>query len=96
MNSFIPICGTAAGLIILLNAVFLMFDEPTSVFQQMYVLLSWGIGGGLILLSAIVVNTKKDGHEDFYNQQELTNEGPPPPPPAWAEELVESKKRSKS
>jgi len=88
MNTFIAICGTVAGLIILLNTVFLMFDEPTSIYQQIYVLLSWGIGGGLILLSAIVVNTKKEVQEDFYRPQGGADEGPPPP--SWAEDIIKS------
>ena len=90
MNTFIAISGTVAGLIILLNVVFSFINGgPTTVFQQIYDLLSFGIGGGLILLSAIVINTKKEVQEDFYRPQGGADEGPPPPP-SWAEDIIKS------
>ena len=69
MSTFIAICGTVAGLIILLNTLFLVDNEPTDVFQQFYILLGFGIGGGLILLSAIIVNTKKKYKKIFIDQR---------------------------
>ena len=87
MNTFIAISGTVAGLIILLNVVYSIINGgATTVFQQIYDLLSFGIGGGLILLSAIVINTKKEVQEDFYRPQGGADEGPPP----WAEEIIKS------
>ena len=79
MNTFIAICGTVAGLIILVDVVFsYLLGEPTTAFQQIYSILSIGIGGGLILLSEIVVNTKKKYKKIFIDHRgELTKTHPP-------------------
>ena len=70
-----------------MNIVFsYLSGGPTNAIQQIYSILSIGIGGGLILLSAIVINTKKEVQEDFYRPQGGADEGPPP----WAEEIIKS------